>query len=95
VPQLSSHHDAYLPLELDLLRLRRQHDRFAAIDETRWRLEKDEWLGRNIVAELTRVLEIVATNTDDLRRALSGHTDRSTGSECLNTTRAETRYGFA
>ena len=58
--------DADLPFVLDLRRLRREHDGLAVRDHARRRLEKDQRLLRDLVADLLGVIAVVAADADDL-----------------------------
>ena len=58
------------PFEVDALRLRRPDDRPVRWQNSARRFQKNDRLGRRLVAELLRVLRVVAADGDDLRRRL-------------------------
>ena len=60
--------DGQLPFEIDALRLRRADDRAVRSEHGGRRFQKNDRLGRRFVAELLRVLGVVAADGDDLRR---------------------------
>jgi len=66
-------HDGDLRLVLDPCRLGWQHDRVAVPDDCRGRLEEEQRLLGNDIAELRRVLAVVASHAHDLSRPRDGH----------------------
>src|SRR5690606_19517761 len=68
------HHHADLSLVLHLLRLGRQEDRALRRQQRRGGLEEDERLGREFVAQLPGVRQVVAADADDLARLHRDHT---------------------
>ncbi len=62
--------DRELGLGVDVGGLRRQHDRLARPDEGVLELPEQERRGGRVVAELGRVLCVVASDTDDLHRPI-------------------------
>ena len=61
-------HDGQLAFEIHALRLRRNADRLARRDHRRRRLEKNQRLLRDLVAQLRCMFAIIAADADDLAR---------------------------
>ena len=62
--------DRQLAFVVDALRLLRTDDRPFVRQQRRRRLEKDDRVGRELVAQLLGVIGVVASDGDDLRRRL-------------------------
>src|SRR5690348_16478478 len=73
MPKSLSDHETDFTLVLDLFGLPGQLDRLSRADDAGRRLEKEQRLFGRVVAELFRVLDIVAADADDLGRAFHSH----------------------
>src|SRR5204862_6940846 len=60
--------DGQLAFVIDALRLRRADDRAVWRQDRAGRLQEDDRLGRRVVAQLLRMIRVVAPDRDDLRR---------------------------
>jgi hypothetical protein len=60
------HHDPELPFMVDALRDFRASNLAAGRQQSRWRFQEDQWLNRDVVAEFSGMLTIVAAHANDL-----------------------------